>query len=570
MKKLILTLAAAMLCVGEALAAKAWPLPMTFVQSNGDTITVTLHGDEHFAWYTDMQGNVLSRQGNDFTIVAKAAEADTYLSKQMATTRATVLRKPVSGTNLLMHEGSPKVPVILVQFSDTTFTLPNPRASFEQYLNKTDGKPINLDNREDLNSTSIKRYFEVMSSGAFSPDFQVIGPVTLPNTLAYYGGSNANSPNDEKNNALLFDALNAVDDSVDLSVFDNDKDGKIDLVCLLYAGYSQSNGGYPESLWPKRFTGTNNSNYVYDGKTVAQGCMINELYRPGYKYINGIGLFVHEFSHCLGLPDLYNTNNVTKNNLAMEDWSVMDAGCYVNGGFRPVKYTAWEREAMGWDEIPALDVKAQQLTLDNAYTGGTNARKIVNPSNESEYYVLQYFENSGLNNYFARYESYTPNTRGLLIYHVDYNNSFSIDINRVNYNTSHPRMTVIPADGTLMAGNLANTQLEYCQQLNGDLFGSADSSAYVGTFTQSGGLPNAAWWTTANDQPLFNIKQTDGENRTNGTVSFDFITNGISTPFAPASESDRRIYAIDGRYMGTSIDALPHGIYIRGGKKFVK
>ena len=33
---------------------------------------------------------------------------------------------------------------------------------------------------------------------------------------------------------------------------------------------------------------------------------------------------------------------------------------------------------------------------------------------------------------------------------------------------------------------------------------------------------------------------------------------------------DARIYTLDGRFVGTDISKLPHGIYLQGGKKIVK
>lgn len=577
MKKILLSLSIAMLSAVSTHAHRAWPYPMTFVQSNGDTITVRLNGDDYFHWYTDMEGNILERHGNDFTKIA--IDKETFFAQAQQTLNAKGIRREpiVKSSSLFPHMGSPKAVVILAQYQDLAFSVKNPRASFDQYLNATDGHPQNLGNNENRNYGSVKQYFMYQSDGKFSPQFDVYGPVTLPQKMAYYGGTDENG-HDEKFIELLQDACTAVDDSLDFSQYDQDGDGNIDLVYVIYAGYGQSNGAANETMWPKRFGGF--SIPKFDGKGVNQGGISNELFgrenNPSDKNINGIGLFCHEFSHCLGLPDFYPTNNIVEDNLGMEDWSLMDNGEYVDFGFCPVAYTAWEREAMGWDSIPAI-TKARQYKLDGKLSNGSNAVKIENPNNKNDYFVLQHFEDTIWNQRIAKYKNsakhinYNPETKGLLIYHVDYQkDAFGLWRNSVNNDQSHPRMTVIPADGKLVSSYRIKdiTPYEYAQELHGDIF-RAESVSTTSMFEQTGGLPNAAWWTTTEATPIYNI------NYMNGATYFDFLRpvadTGIDhTLVTPTPLSSERIYSLDGRFVGTTVDTLPHGIYIRGGKKFVK
>lgn len=574
MKKILLTLGFALLSVCSMQAHKAWPYPMTFVQSNGDTIVVRMHGDDYFSWYTDMEGNILERHGNDFTKID--VDEETFFAQAQQTLNAKgMYREPIApAASLFPHMGSPKAVVILAEYQDVKFSLKNPKASFEQYLNRTNGHPDNLGNGEHLNYGSVKQYFIAQSDSMFSPQFDVYGPVTLPQNMAYYGGT-SNKGNDEKYKQLLIDACTAMDDSLDFKPYDQDGDGNIDLIYIIYAGYGQSNGASAETMWPKRFSGFTDTKF--DGKGVNQGGISNELIgregMPEDKRINGIGLFCHEFSHCLGLPDFYPTQLSTAyNNQSMEDWDLMDNGEYVYNGYCPVSYTAWEREAMGWDHIPAI-TEAKQYQLDGNVSGGTNAVKIVNPNNSNEYFVLQHFEDKGWNQRIAAYgKAYNPETRGLLIYHVDYDqNKFSLSANNVNNVVNHPRMTVIPADGTLASSYKIKgpdgigdyTYEEYLQQVDGDLFRADDTYEYD-TFVQNSGLPNARWWLDAEDTPVYNIKFNDG------IVYFDFLNKSTGIRQLPTVENNQKIYTIDGKFVGTSTTPLPHGIYIKGGKKFVK
>jgi immune inhibitor A len=199
--------------------------------------------------------------------------------------------------------------------------------------------------------------------------------------------------------------------------------------------------------------------------------------------------------------------------------------------------------------------------------------KIVNPNNSNEYFVLQHFEDKGWNQRIAAYgKAYNPETRGLLIYHVDYDqNKFSLSANNVNNVVNHPRMTVIPADGTLASSYKIKgpdgigdyTYEEYLQQVDGDLFRADDTYEYD-TFVQNSGLPNARWWLDAEDTPVYNIKFNDG------IVYFDFLNKSTGIRQLPTVENNQKIYTIDGKFVGTSTTPLPHGIYIKGGKKFVK
>lgn len=573
MKKILLTLGLALLSVCSMQAHKAWPYPMTFVQSNGDTIVVRLHGDDYFSWYTDMEGNILERHGNDFTKID--VDEETFFAKAQQSLNAKgIHREPIASSNSLFpHEGSPKAVVILAQYQDVKFSLANPRASFDQYLNATEGHPKDLGGGENRNYGSVKQYFMAQSNGKFSPQFDIYGPVTLPQNMAYYGGTDDNG-RDEKYKELLIDACTAMDDSLDFRPYDQDGDGNIDLIYIIYAGYGQSNGASAETMWPKRFTGFTDTKF--DGKGVNQGGISNELIgredMPTDKRINGIGLFCHEFSHCLGLPDFYPTKlSTSHNNQGMEDWDLMDNGEYVYNGYCPISYTAWEREALGWDHIPTI-TEAKQYQLDGNVSGGTNAVKIVNPNNSNEYFVLQHFEDKGWNSGIAALgKDNNPETRGLLIYHVDYDkNLFSLNANNVNNAVNHPRMTVIPADGILASSyKIKNNGIgdytfeEYLQQIDGDLFRVNDTYNYS-TFVQSCGLPNAGWWSDAEDTPVYNIKFNEG------MVYFDFLNDPTGIRQLPTVEDNQSIYTIDGKFVGTSTSPLPHGIYIRGGKKFIK
>ena len=585
MKRLLFTALALILSVCTW-AAKAWRMPLIVTQPDGTTLQVYQHGDEHFNWYSTQDGAILVREQDTFYIAAIDKFGRITASKQLAheengrqaaekkliaaqdkklffeqantllQTRA-MRREPVKSDNTYFpHTGSPKAIVILAAYQDTTFTLPNPRKSFQQFLNG-EGHPQDYGHGENRNASSVQQYFKDMSFGKFTPQFDVYGPVTLPHELAYYGGTDANGGG-ERFTELITDACKLMDDSLDFSAYDANNDGYVDLVYVVYAGYGQNMGAKNETMWPK--AGTIYPPFRVDGKKVYRSGISNELIgnekgsKP--KMISGIGLFCHEFSHCMGLPDFYPTlASARGDNQGMEAWSLMDGGEYTANGWCPTAYTAWEREAMGWMNIEELQ-DAQQVTLKNIDEGGKAYRIYADKEKSTkEYYIIQNIQNKRWNSKLGGH--------GMMLYHVNYDaQAFSLERNSVNNVKGKPRMTVIPAD-SLLFSSYNGDRNKYKEQLKGDLFPGTDN---VTELTNNTTLPNYQPWTGVPlDKPIYNITEKEE------IVYFDFLkkfsTQGIVPTFSQEATSDKRIFSIDGKYMGTDKSILPQGIYIIGGKK---
>lgn len=63
MKKILLSIAFALLGISSSFAAKAYPGPINVIQSDGTTLTVYLHGDENFSWSSASDGTLLVQVG---------------------------------------------------------------------------------------------------------------------------------------------------------------------------------------------------------------------------------------------------------------------------------------------------------------------------------------------------------------------------------------------------------------------------------------------------------------------------------------------------------------------------
>lgn len=587
-----------MLCSLTTWAAKAESIPVQVRQADGSVITVILRGDEHINWYTTLDGvllvqgadnnyyigkveksgnliatqqlahealtrsqverNLIAKQDKDkfFAYVNKVAEESENAYDNSPLTRGPIIDSGYKGVPYFPHTGSPKALVILAEFQDTTFTIQNTKKVFTNYL-MNEGHFSDTRYGQNQNYKGVRGYFKDCSYGQFTPIFDVVGPIKLPQKHAIYGAGN------NRIDLLLADACAAVDDWVDFAKYDANNDGIVDLVYIIYAGHSANyRNNKVSNIWPK--SGTVTISDTFDGKSIRRYGVSNELNgsdqtSKNNKKINGIGLFCHEFSHTLGLPDIYAIDKKAKNqdDQGMEFWDLMDGGTEVRNGRVPASYLAWEREVMGWMKIDELKNDSSIKNLKSIDNGG-KAYKIVNPNDSNEYIVLQSIQKG------PWYQGWRDGTygKGLLAYRVSYPFNKVNVFDFPNNEKGKPRVIPIPADGKILAAaNAGGSITKFTQQLNGDLYpyngiNKIDKfKMYDGTILK---------WS------IFDIIENDAERH----VSFKFINNEPTAIQSPSiverSTSDNRIYTLDGRYVGTDASILPHGIYIQNNKKFVK
>ena len=587
-----------MLCSLTTWAAKAESIPVQVRQADGSVITVILRGDEHINWYTTLDGvllvqgadnnyyigkveksgnliatqqlahealtrsqaerNLIAKQDKDkfFAYVNKVAEESENAYDNSPLTRGPIVDTGYGGVPYFPHTGSPKALVILAEFQDTTFTIQDTKNVFTNYL-MNEGHFTDSRYGQNQNYKGVRGYFKDCSYGKFTPVFDVVGPIKLPKAHDVYGAGN------DRMDLLLADACAAVDGMVDFTKYDANNDGIVDLVYIIYAGHSANTSGNKKTnIWPK--SGTITISNKFDGKSIRRYGVSNELNgsektSKNNKKINGIGLFCHEFSHTLGLPDIYAIDNEAKDqdNQGMEFWDLMDGGTEVRGGRVPASYLAWEREVMGWMNINELKNDTNIDSLKSIDNGG-KAYKIVNPNDSNEYIVLQSIQKG------PWYQGWRDGTyaKGLLVYRVSYRSDKVNVFDFPNNVKGKPRVIPIPADGKILAAaNAGGSITTYTQQLNGDLY-PYNGINKIDKFTMYDG--------TILKRSISDIVENDAERY----VNFKFINNeptGIQSPsIVERSTSDNRIYTLDGRYVGTDASILPHGIYIQNNKKFVK
>lgn len=459
---------------------------------------------------------------------AKAKQAFAAWMKQQEAKKAPTKRRISGGipSDKSKFRGQKRGLVILVNFKDEQFG--DTYKTFNGGYSSVSAMYKDIINNPDFNAApfqgSVRRFFRDQSHGKFDLDFDVVGPVTLSQNKAYYGsplysrsGRRNNytytaQSNDAHAGYMVYEAIqsafsgNYTDEGgnrLDASNYDWDGDGEMEFVFVLYAGQGQADGGADDCIWPHQFTLSSSyqtenyygrySYYIKNGNSYTRftanrfgaitanntkidtyACSNELATNQGYDsnnnlvtngtQLDGIGAFCHEFSHCMGYPDLYDTNY--GGNYGMGYWDIMDRGNYngswngghddwpaIQGGYCPAGYSAFERWCAGWDE-PIELTDPQKITNMKPLGGTINGVDDYGPAYvvympgsqkniEGEYYLLE-------NRQELNWDSYVP-WNGLLVNYVQYNETLwsnnGLNTTGDGSNNSHQRMTVFQAAG---------------------------------------------------------------------------------------------------------------------------
>lgn len=558
----------------------------TVTQPDGSTLEVRLCGDEFLRYYETADGIPLKEYKGAYYYAAFSADTlsvsnwmaheaamrgeqeqfladslkDEFQSRMLQVHEVRKVRSQIRqaatrtvsrsfGGQMLSEpmEGKKKGLVILVNFKDVKMQTANPHDTFYRYMNE-EGY------HENGQSGSVRDYFLSQSYGKFDFSFDVVGPVTLPNSMSYYGANVQGF--DIRPGEMVLDACKLVNDSVNFKDYDWTGNGEAEQIFIVYAGYAESNGASANTIWPHQsyVQELDGSNLILDGTVIGKYACSSELTGVSGKALSGIGTMCHEFSHCFGIPDFYDTYG---SNFGMSVWSLMDYGCYNNNGNTPIGYSAYERMMCGWLD-PVLLTDTMSVTNMPALSDEPIAYAIMNEANENEYYLLENRQKQGWDSYMYGH--------GLMVMHVDYDARVWA-FNTVNNKASRQRMTIIPADDQLQP-----TVASFA----GDLFpGTSGTTELTDTSTPRALLhtPNISGLGLMS-KPIYNIQEQ------NGLISFDFLKKMSATGIATVESADRtsawRVYRPDGTCVGTiteerAVSQFAPGLYLlRSGKNVRK
>ena len=610
--KRILISAVLSLCAAMTFAIPAKKSWKVVSQSDGTTIKVSQAGDEHLHYYiTEDNVPIYKAADNRYCyltiesgklhnsgVLAHESAARSAkelqvmntihdlapIARQMAAKKRSAAKRCVrpdrlpSKDDISVFKGSKKALVILAAFSDKSFS------KGDDAIVKFYDEVLNQEGYSQNGAAgSVHDYFKDMSRGEFDLTFDIVGPVKVSKSATYYGGPSPIMGGTDHIGEFITETINKADEKCDIDwkKYDWDDDGEVEQVFVLYAGYGQATGGPTGTIWPNAWTldealqnSDGNGGFSIDGVFINQYACSNELYLDSGTVPMGLGVFCHEFSHCMGLPDMYDTNYGSTP--TMGDWDLLAGGSY-NGpqgiGWCPAGWTSYERAYAGWLELTELkagDIIKGMTSLEEA---DGKAYVIYNDNHKDEYYLLENHKGMG-------WDKYTPEN-GLLIIHVDYDKDL-FDNNIVNskgeftpaegydryFTNDHPRMAPFSR-----VRSIQNDTYFYTYPMDAPR-GVVDS--LTDTSKPAAELYNAlADGSKLMGKPVYNIEKDD-----DGNISFTFMTKEKETDaiqdiaMAEDTTGDDTVYDITGKKAGRIGDikngSLKAGIYIIGGKRLQK
>ena len=544
MSKRFLTLAAMFMLAASAFAVPAKRVKRQVQQPDGSVLTVMLRGDENFHYTSTEDGQPLVQHADGaycyatldsngkltasaqvaHDVESRGAAELSFLNyytaesqkvrslgmeraKQRNARRMARLAKrgvvdasgkPVrrvmagaTGGEGIGVTGKRKGLVILVNFKDKKMQSKHTQAEWNDYFNKVGYNKYG-------NNGSVHDYFYAQSYGKLDLEFDVIGPVTVSKNMASYGANDAQG-NDIDPAGMIKEAceLAYAKEKMDMSQYDWDGDGAVDQVYVIYAGYGEAAGGEANTIWPHEWDIQGGGySLVLGGQRIRTYACSSELNGGSGTYISGIGTACHEFSHCMGIPDFYDTAG--GGCFGMDAWDLMDYGSYGGDGYEPTGYNTYEKWVSGWIE-PTILTDPCYIKNMKPLSDAPEACVVFNEANKNEYYI---FENRQLKGTDVA----LPN-HGMLVIHVDYDQKVWFD-NEVNNTSNHQRFTVVPADNKLTS-----------ETVTGDTYpGTTKSTELTDT-----SKPAATLFNANSDGRKFLGKPVTEITEKDGLISFTFM-----------------------------------------------
>lgn len=445
------------------MAAPALRKPQTILQPDGSKITIVQQGDEWCHWITDQDGQLLVQDAEGYYRVATIEQQVEWEAtkiknlkhrEEVNSQRLQQLRNARRGMPAITEPGDNHAAVfpskgqihgliVLVEYQDVPFR----EDSIDVIQHYQD--MINKEGYSDYqHQGSAHDFFYQNSMGQFDPQFDIYGPIKLSHNRKYYG-QNSMWGSDARPHEMLIEACEQLDSLVDFTLYDNNNDGDIDFVFAFYAGGGEHAGEGNDCVWPHAWdVAYGAGQYVYfDGVRLGSyACSCETLWGT----YDGVGTFCHEFTHVLGLPDIYDVN-YSAGTFTPGEFDVLDQGSYngASSGSCPAGVNTYERYELGWIE-PEQFVAGTNDTL--TWLGESNRAFILpvksstDDPRDGEYYLFENRQKTG-------WDTYLPG-HGMLVWHVDYHQS-KWEANNVNTTSYHQGVDIVEADHSQRDSNRA-------------------------------------------------------------------------------------------------------------------
>lgn len=432
--------------------------------------------------------------------------------------------------------------VVLVSFADCDFSFEDPQATYNDIFNT-------LGYTQRDGAGCVADYFRDQSDGQLNLAFDVYGPYKTSSKVktGFSGRNEGHSAFREATRMLMEEHP-----EIDYSVYDWNGDSYVEQVVYVYAGYSGNQSTIKDDgyIWPT--TGSFSTITTTDGHRISHYTASGELWV--YNTSCGIGLICHEFSHCLGLPDIYPTSTRVSDFSIVDEWDVMDGGTGTNYGWCPPNYSPLEKMIMGWLTPTELIADAAITDLKPIAEGGEVY--LIRRTND-EFYLLE-------NRQWDGWDYGLPGL-GLVLYYVNFSSS-TWRSNVVNNVQDKPKYSLVAADdrtftdwyNLIIDSGLRNPYVDTKRRLHSRIL----STAPYPWQTEENCVDQV---TLFDDKSLSNITQHE-----DGTVSFTFHTSGSGISHLKAEPRVKGVFTLSGQKLrddGQALAPLRRGVYIIDGKK---
>lgn len=394
-------------------ATIAYPGLVEFKQPNGNIVKVTMRGSETLKWAETEDGYTLMYDSIGNLVYAELdAMGDLVPSNVIATDMdfrpaevemrlmATPKRLAYSQRQMAMAEqvqqarsrqmaqmassgapavGTRKMLLILVDFPDYPFQ--KTKADFELLMNQ-------LNYTDDGRYGSVRDFYRENSFGLLDLIHDVVGVYRLQYERAYYGGNTGYS-NDNDPRQMALEAVTMAAADVNFADYDNDGDGTVDGVHIIYAGPGEEAGGGGDCIWAH----SSQVSATVDGVRTYRYSCSPEIRGSGGSKMTHIGVICHEIGHVLGAMDFYDTNYGTGGQYpGTGKWDLMASGNWNGDGACPAHFNPYSKiYDYGW-AAPADGNQAASFTLGAKSKEGFVR---IDTNTDGEFFLLEYRAKSG-------------------------------------------------------------------------------------------------------------------------------------------------------------------------------
>lgn len=433
----------------EVCAVPAYPYKINVETYNGKTVEIYMRGDENHKYAVTTDGYTLLSDSDGWWYAEATSEGNVVKSsfklvpyddeplelrnfkkdcpRGLCTdskahgenNAVNVLRKAKSNEPIV---GERHALVILMQYKDLAFK--RTREDFMALFNT-------LDYHENDATGSVRDFYRFASQGQLDYISDVYGPYTSQHPMSYYGNNVTAGANDAHALELCIEAVKSLPDNLDHTLYDNDGDGLVDNVHIIFAGYGEEAGGSSDAIWaheyPHRIALHNEVGYSLAGYSCSP-----ELRGNRGSKISHIGVVCHELGHSLGAMDYYDTNYNTGGGFdGTGKWDIMASGSWNDEGRTPPNFNPYVRSTIfGWNKQVLLESN-QQVVMPRMETDNAEQSIVyrLETGSSNDYFLLE-------NRQQYLFDKELPGA-GLMIYHVHPNIEKYRSTNSIN--STHPQ-----------------------------------------------------------------------------------------------------------------------------------